>query len=83
MKDLKLTRPLIYLLLCSYFVLVLYPMFWLFYSSLKPDREIFLHPFRLPTPDNIAWANFSKAWVQGNFQSYFFNSVVMTVSTVV
>jgi len=81
-QPFSLTTPLVYLLLCTYFVIVVFPMFWLFYSSLKPDREIFLHPFRLPSPDNIAWRNFSNAWVGGNFQSYFFNSVVMTVSTV-
>src|SRR5688500_20339996 len=43
----SLTTPLVYLLLCTYFVIVVFPMFWLFYSSFKPDREIFLHPFQI------------------------------------
>jgi ABC-type glycerol-3-phosphate transport system permease component len=76
----KLTKPLVYLLLCSYFVLVLYPMFWLFYSSLKSDREIFLYPFRLPTQRH--WENFSNAWITGHFGEFFTNSVLLTVTSV-
>ena len=76
----SLTTPLVYLLLCTYFLIVVYPMFWLFYSSLKSDREIFLHPFQLPV--SLHWENFSNAWIGGHFQQYFFNSVVMTISTV-
>src|SRR5688572_17272970 len=82
-QPFSLTTPLVYLLLCTYFVIVVFPMFWLFYSSLKPDREIFLHPFRLPSADNIAWENFRNAWIGGNFQGYFVNSVIITVSTVI
>ena len=76
-----LTRPLVYLLLGSYFVLVLYPMLWLFYSSLKGDREIFLYPFRLPT--TLHWENFSNAWITGHFGEFFTNSVLITLTTVV
>ncbi|MEA2734997.1 MAG: N-acetylglucosamine transport system permease protein, partial [Humisphaera sp.] len=110
-RRFSLTAPLVYLLLCTYLVIVVYPMFWLLYSSFKPDREIFLHPFQLPdfkhagreaynkaveqkkidpveTPYaefavKQAFVNFSTAWVGGNFQKYFFNSVLMTVSTVI
>ena len=77
----SLTTPLVYLLLCTYFLIVVYPMVWLFYSSLKSDREIFLRPFRLPT--TLHWENFSNAWVGGHFRDYFFNSVLLTCSTVV
>ncbi|MEA2708835.1 MAG: N-acetylglucosamine transport system permease protein, partial [Phycisphaerales bacterium] len=107
----SLTSPLVYLLLCTYLVIVVYPMFWLLYSSFKPDREIFLHPFTLPDFKHAGRAaydkavqekkidpaettygkfavsqvfvNFSTAWVGGNFQRYFVNSVVITVSTVI
>jgi ABC-type glycerol-3-phosphate transport system permease component len=75
--------PLIWLMLFSYAILVVYPMFWLFYSSLKSDQEIFLRPFQLPAASALHWENFSRAWVQGNFKSYFINSVIMTASTVV
>jgi ABC-type glycerol-3-phosphate transport system permease component len=76
----SLSKPLVYLLLVTYFLIVVYPMFWLFYSSLKSDQEIFLTPFALPT--TVHWENFSSAWIQGHFREYFANSVIMTVSTV-
>ncbi|MEO6435830.1 MAG: carbohydrate ABC transporter permease [Tepidisphaeraceae bacterium] len=79
-RRFSLTTPLVYLLLCTYFLIVVYPMFWLFYSSLKSDREIFLQPFHLPT--SLHWENFSNAWVAGHFRDYFLNSVLLTCSTV-
>jgi ABC-type glycerol-3-phosphate transport system permease component len=82
-KKLSFSSPVIFLMLLSYAVLVIYPMFWLFYSSLKSDQEIFLKPFQLPAASALHWENFSHAWVQGNFKSYFINSVIMTLSTVV
>jgi ABC-type glycerol-3-phosphate transport system permease component len=81
-RRFSLASPFVYALLCAYAVIVIFPLFWLFYSSLKPDREIFLYPFRLPQAGHFAWQNYANAWVGGHFQSYFFNSVVMTVSTV-
>ena len=77
-----MTRPVMYLLLFSYLVAVVYPMFWLMSTSLKTDREIFLHPFSLPSLSHLQWANFSGAWVRGHFGDYFFNSVLITFSTV-
>ena len=78
----SISKPFIYLSLFSYAIIVLYPMFWLFYTSLKEDREIFLHPFALPNPTNLAWNNYTRAWVDGHFGEYFFNSVLLTSTTV-
>jgi hypothetical protein len=64
------SKPLIYLLLCPYFLIVVYPMVWLFYTSLKADREIFLHPFSLPDPTDLRWDNYRNAWVKGHFGRY-------------
>src|SRR5215207_2856179 len=60
-QKFSLTTPLVYLLLCTYFVIVVFPMFWLFYSSFKPDREIFLHPFELPDFKHAGRAAYDKA----------------------
>src|SRR5215207_2845450 len=79
----NLTKPLIYLLLCSYFVLVVFPMFWLFYSSLKADRDIFLTPFSLPTPNSLHFENFQNAWTGAHFRDFFLNSVLVTITTVI
>jgi ABC-type glycerol-3-phosphate transport system permease component len=91
-QRLSFTSPLVYLLLTTYLLIVVYPIFWLFYSSLKTDREIFLHPFDMPHFSQIeqdtgqkglAWYNFSNAWTKAHFKTYFANSVVITLSTVI
>lgn len=81
-RPISLSKPFIYLILLAYLLIVLYPMFWLLYTSLKPDREIFLHPFSLPNIHHLQWQNFSAAWVKARFGNYFFNSALITVSTV-
>lgn len=75
-------KPLVYLVLCGYFLVVVYPMVWLLYTALKTDREIFLDPFSLPAWDNLQWVNLSNAWTKAHFGDYFFNSVLLTAGTV-
>jgi ABC-type glycerol-3-phosphate transport system permease component len=81
-RKLSLSQPTIFALLLFYMVLVIFPMFWLFYSSLKGDRDIFLHPFQLPTPGHFHWDNFKNAWTGAHFDDFFLNSVVVTLSSV-
>lgn len=66
--------------LIFYLCLTAGPFLWLLLTSVKPSREIFLSPFALP--QEPTFANFSKAWEVGQFQSYFLNSVSLTVATV-
>ncbi|HIG44922.1 MAG TPA: carbohydrate ABC transporter permease [candidate division Zixibacteria bacterium] len=73
----------IYTILLTYLVIVVYPMIWLLYTSLKTDREIFLAPFTLPDWGNLQWINFSRAWTIGHFGDYFMNSTILTLLTVV
>jgi N-acetylglucosamine transport system permease protein len=73
---------LIYLILLLYTGVVVYPMVWLLYTSLKTDREIFLSPFSLPEFGDLQWANFLNAWTKGHFGDYFFNSVLLAIATV-
>jgi len=73
---------LIYTVLIGYLGVVVYPMIWLLYTSLKTDRDIFLEPFTLPAWDNLQWVNFSEAWTKGFFGEYFLNSALVTTSTV-
>ena len=81
-KRFPLAKISIYILLVLYLIVVIYPMFWLLTTSLKTDREIFLEPFTLPQVGELQWKNFSNAWTKGHFGAYFFNSVILTVSTV-
>lgn len=74
---------LVYPILLGYLVIVVYPMAWLLYTSLKTDREIFLAPFTLPDWMDLQWINFSRAWTVGQFGDYFLNSAVLTILTVI
>src|SRR6185437_12062576 len=82
-ERLSLTRPVILCLLIGYAIMVVYPIFWLFYSSLKPDRDIFLTPFRLPSWNHLHFDNFKNAWVNAHFEDFFLNSTLVTLFTVV
>lgn len=72
---------LVYLALGLYGLTVIYPVVLMILSSFKDSREIFTSPFTLPS----SWSpvNYVEAWTQGNFSSYFFNSVWVTGVSVV
>lgn len=72
------SRGLLFSALLCYLVWVLFPMVWVAYSSLKPSEAIFHDAFALPGMDEIAWANYSRAWREAHFSSYFLNSLVVT-----
>ncbi len=80
-RQLAIPKSIISLLLFAYALLVVYPLFWLLYSSLKSDRDTFLTPFALPT--SLHFENFWNAWTGGHFGAYFGNSVILTFSTVI
>ncbi len=83
-KNLRpsLSRGFLLALLLSYAAWVLLPMVWVVYSSLKPDAAIFREPFALPAPGELQTANYAQAWREGRFGDYFFNSVLVTASSV-
>jgi ABC-type glycerol-3-phosphate transport system permease component len=77
-----LLRGAVYAVLGLVLLAVLYPLFWLGTASLKTDRAMFARPFALPDFHALQWINFQRAWSVGHFDSYFFNSVVVTIVTV-
>ena len=67
-------------LLMVYFLLILYPLIWMVLSSLKTEREFFRNIWGVPA--TFQWQNYVKAWSMG-ISSYFFNSILVTLSTIV
>lgn len=63
-------------------VIWVYPFIWMIFSSLKTNTEYINSGIRL-LPEVPQWENYVRAWNQGNFSTYFMNSVVITCSTVV
>ncbi|MFS8580254.1 MAG: carbohydrate ABC transporter permease [Novibacillus thermophilus] len=73
---------ILYTVLAIVAVFQVYPLVWLFFFSLKDNREIFgMYPFALPTDPK--WENYVKVWTEGNISLYFFNSVWITAVAVV
>jgi ABC-type glycerol-3-phosphate transport system permease component len=69
--------------LVGYSLLLVFPMFWVAFSSLKGDESIFSHTFALPSPGDLRTDNYSSAWSQAHFGEYFMNSVLVTGVSVV
>lgn len=67
------------LIFCS--IVVTYPILFLFFTSLKTTGEFFVNLFGFP--QEPVWSNYSVAWSTGHLGDYFFNSVLVTVLSVV
>jgi ABC-type glycerol-3-phosphate transport system permease component len=58
----------------------LIPLVWVLASSLRTEGDIARHPVGISWPPRFA--NYTEAWTQARFSSYFLNSVVVGVATV-
>jgi ABC-type glycerol-3-phosphate transport system permease component len=77
------SRSVAFIALLGYSALLVLPMIWVGYSSLKGDDAIFRDAFALPSAGSLRTDNYSHAWHQAHFGEYFLNSVVVTVASVV
>ncbi|MFC5529392.1 carbohydrate ABC transporter permease [Cohnella yongneupensis] len=77
----KLAKPgglLLQGVLWLYFLVSVYPLFWMISYSLKNNNEIFsTNPFGLPT--HFRFENYVHAWMNFNIPRYFANSLVVSI----
>jgi len=57
-----------------------FPLFWMVRSAMMTKETIFVDKSLIPKV--IDMSNFSTAWVEGNFGTYFLNSILYTASVV-
>jgi multiple sugar transport system permease protein/raffinose/stachyose/melibiose transport system permease protein len=69
------------LFLLAVTVTCLFPLLWMLGSSLKTQATVFSDMSLIPKV--LHWENYIQAWTEGNFGTYFINSVVYTVSVVI
>ncbi len=81
MTPSRSSRLLLLLLQLGLCVVILLPFFWMVSVSLKPAAEPFAIPARL-WPENPTFENYLTAF-RPEFRTYFLNSVVVSLSTVV
>ncbi len=58
----------------------LFPLIWAFGTSLKTQSSVFSDMSMIPSV--LHWENYYLAWTDGNFGTYFLNSLIYTVFTV-
>lgn len=69
-----------YLVLSALLAFTLVPLVFIWFTAFKPTIETLTHPYSPPT--SLYLHNFSAAWHEGRFGTYFFNSVSITVPVV-
>jgi raffinose/stachyose/melibiose transport system permease protein len=69
------------IMLISYTLLILFPLFNMIISSFKTTREIFKTPYALP--EIWKFSNYAEVWGRGGFGGYFFNSIIITSVSIV
>jgi raffinose/stachyose/melibiose transport system permease protein len=57
-----------------------YPFLWMVSAALKSSSEIFSGLSLVP--HQLHWENFARAWTQARIGQYFFNTVIITVSSI-
>ncbi len=62
-------------------IICLFPVYWMFTFSLKSNKEIF-GPNFMGLPQEWMWSNYHRALNVGNMGRYFFNSLLVTVVTI-
>lgn len=72
-------RYIIRFFLIAWSVIVVFPVLWVLYTSLKTNEEFMTKPWALPSVPQ--WSNFAEAWEKAKFGSFFFNSLFTVVLT--
>jgi ABC-type glycerol-3-phosphate transport system permease component len=60
-------------------LIVIFPLVWVVATSLKDRGDIIRNPLGPPTV--YQWSNYADAWREGNFGTYFVNSILVVVPT--
>lgn len=80
-KGSKPKELLIYLVFIIWALINLFPVYWMFTFSLKSNAEIFGENVA-GLPHEWLWSNYERALKVGNIGKYFFNSIIVAVSTI-
>lgn len=70
-------------ILLTFTVIALFPALLVVINSLKSKKAIFREPLALPTPQSFDLIGYTTVLTQGNFPLYFWNSLSVTVTSLV
>ena len=74
----RLLTSVLLALVCAVWV---YPLVWMIAASFKPNAELFRGTGLIP--DDPTLANYGRAWVEASISKYFFNTLFVTVGSVI
>jgi len=74
-------RLLIYFTMILAAVIVLLPLIWLLFSSLKTQEELTRNVWSFPR--NLYIQNYINAWTRGRMGTYMLNSLISTIVTII
>lgn len=71
-----------YIVLAGTIVLTVFPLIWLIITSLRNSADIFTVPVRI-IPESITYRQYVNVFTQYNLASYLWNTVIVSLATVV
>ncbi|MHB8061569.1 MAG: carbohydrate ABC transporter permease [Ruminiclostridium sp.] len=77
----KVTLNLIYIFLAVFALIVLLPLIWLLFSSLKTQADLTTNTWG--PPKLWVFSNYAKAWTGAKINIYLLNSVIVTILAII
>lgn len=77
----KWSISFVHLFLFGLGLIWIYPFIWMVTASLKTNTEFISSGFSL-IPKSLQFENYIRAWETANFSTYFFNTVIISVTVV-
>lgn len=81
MRRFQFSKILTYFILTVWSLIVLFPIWTLIINSFKIQKDIFADPFGLPKHFTVN--GYVTAWTQGRFDLYFYNTIFVTVISLI
>jgi len=75
-------RSVLYAIVWLWTIVMGFPIFWMVSTALKTERQANAYPPQW-LPDPVQWQNFYDSMAVANFGRYFFNTAVVSLTTVV
>jgi raffinose/stachyose/melibiose transport system permease protein len=82
-RDQASRAVIVHMVLLSYTLVALFPIFLILINAFKDRKGIFRDPMGLPNAKTFSLDGFSKVLAKADFGTYFFNSISVTIVTIV
>lgn len=76
----KISRSVVRIILLIWTVMIVFPFIWVFYTSLKSNKEFYADVWALPK--EWQFENYKYAWNTAQFSNYFMNSLFVVLLSV-